>query len=100
MIVRQTACLLIAILSSCNLSAADPVLWYQQPANNAMTEALSIGNGRLGGLILGAPDRERIVVDEDSLWTGDEDPSGDYDKMGAYQFLGNLFIHLPGHENA
>jgi alpha-L-fucosidase 2 len=77
--------------------AGDLVLWYRQPARVPMTEALAIGNGRLGGLILGAPDKERIIVNEDSLWTGDENPSGNYDTMGAYQVLGELWVNLPGH---
>ncbi|HEY2083404.1 MAG TPA: glycoside hydrolase family 95 protein [Verrucomicrobiae bacterium] len=89
-----------AVFSLCNVMADDLVLWYQQPAKNAMTEGLPIGNGHLGGLILGEPERERIVLDEDSLWTGDENPSGNYDTMGAYQFLGDLFVNLPGHKNA
>ena len=65
-----------------------------------MNEALPIGNGRIGGLIFGAPQQERISVNEDSLWIGDENPSGNDNTMGAYQCLGNLFINLPGHENA
>ncbi len=79
-----------------NVSAGELVLWYRQPASNALTEALPIGNGSMGGLIFGVPGDERVVVDQDSLWTGDEDPSGDYDQMGAYQFLGDLRIHLRG----
>ncbi len=95
-----TICL--AILSgAASLTAADLTLWYQQPANDkkAMNEALPIGNGRLGGLIFGNPARERICLNEDSLWTGDENPSGNYDTMGAYQCLGNVFINLPGQTN-
>ena len=80
--------------------ASDLVLWYQQPATKPMNESLAIGNGRMGGLICGGAARERIVLNEDSLWTGDENPSGNYDKMGAYQMLGDLFVNLPGHENA
>jgi len=62
-----------------------------------MNETLPIGNGRIGGLIFGRPDRERISMNEDSLWTGGENPSGNNDTMGAYQVLGNVFINLPGH---
>jgi alpha-L-fucosidase 2 len=75
-------------------AAADLTLWYAQSAKNPMNEALAIGNGRMGGLIFGEPERERIVLNEDSLWTGDENPSGRYETMGAYQVLGNLFVHL------
>ena len=78
--------------------AADLTLWYQRPAADGMNEALPIGNGRMGGLIFGATARERINVNEDSLWTGDENPSGDDGRMGAYQVLGNVFVNLPGHE--
>jgi alpha-L-fucosidase 2 len=82
-----------------NAMADDLVLWYQQPAKDPITEGLPLGNGRMGGLILGGPETERIVLDENSLWTGDENPSGNYDTMGAYQYLGNLFIHLQGQNN-
>lgn len=77
-------------------------LWYEQPADNEkpMDEALPIGNGRMGALIFGVPGRERVNVNESSFWTGDDNPSGEYDTMGAYQTFGNLFVNLPGHEKA
>ncbi|MDB6035902.1 MAG: glycoside hydrolase family 95, partial [Verrucomicrobiales bacterium] len=115
---------ILILLGVVNVShASDLVLWYQQPVSGLkdepltsgkgqpalnlsggegshfMNEALPIGNGRLGGLIAGGTAHERIVLNEDSLWTGDENPSGDYDKMGAYQCLGDLLIHLPGLTN-
>jgi len=80
--------------------AGDLVLWYRQPANNPMNEALPVGNGRMGGLIFGTPERDRVVINEDSFWTGDDNPSGDYNRMGAYQVFGNVFVNLPGHEKA
>ena len=78
--------------------AADLTLWYQQPAINPMNETLPVGNGSVGALIFGAPQKERLSLNEDSLWTGGENPSGDYGGMGAYQVLGNVFINLPGHD--
>ena len=78
--------------------AADLTLWYQQPANNPMNETLPIGNGSLGALVFGASQKERLSINEDSLWTGDENLSGDYGGMGAYQVLGNVFVNLPGHD--
>jgi alpha-L-fucosidase 2 len=114
---------LILLIASASLFASDLVLWYQQPiggmtdepltsgkgqpvvgrgggrGSHFMNEALAIGNGRVGGLIAGGTTHERIVLNEDSLWTGDEDPSGNYDTMGAYQTLGDLLINLPDHEN-
>ena len=81
-------------------ASSNLVLWYEQPAKNPLTEGLPVGNGRLGALVCGAPERERLVVDEDSLWTGDENPSGNDGTMGAYQFLGDLLVELPGHQNS
>src|SRR5437899_3074131 len=89
---RFLVCSLFATLAH---AEGDLVLWYQKPAHEPMTEALPVGNGRLGGLILGGPEKERIIVNEDSLWTGDENPSGNDDTMGAYQVLGELLIQVP-----
>ncbi len=52
--------------------AADPAttLWYQQPATQWQTEALPIGNGRIGAMIFGGVGRERIGLNEESVWSG------------------------------
>jgi len=74
------------------------VLRYDAPAEKWETQALPIGNGRLGGMVFGGVPKERIQLNEDSLWTGDENASGNYGSMGAYQTLGDLFIELDGHD--
>ena len=61
-------------------------LWYDKPAKDWMTEALPIGNGRLGGMIFGGTETEHIQFNEISLWSGDEK------ETGAYQAFGDLFI--------
>lgn len=48
---------------------ADLELWYDAPARE-WTEALPIGNGRLGAMIFGVAERERLQLNEDTLWTG------------------------------
>jgi alpha-L-fucosidase 2 len=48
---------------------SDLKLWYRKPAK-AWTEALPIGNGRLGGMVFGGPAEERIQLNEDTLWSG------------------------------
>ncbi|MDB5326621.1 MAG: glycoside hydrolase family 95 protein [Phycisphaerales bacterium] len=75
------------------------MLIYDRPAADCMTEALPVGNGRLGGMIFGRPADERIVLNEISLWTGNDNPSGDDGTLGAYQTLGDLGLQLPGHEH-
>jgi len=50
-------------------------LWYRQPAQQ-WTEALPIGNGRLGAMIFGRTEVERIQLNEETVWTGGPyDPS-------------------------
>ena len=44
-------------------------LWYTTPAT-AWEEALPIGNGRIGAMIFGGVDEERIGLNEDTLWSG------------------------------
>ncbi len=44
-------------------------LWYRQPAT-LWTEALPLGNGRLGAMVFGGLGRERIQLNENSLWSG------------------------------
>ncbi len=46
------------------------ILWYQQPAG-IWTEALPVGNGRLGGMIYGSVQTEHIQLNEDTFWSGD-----------------------------
>ena len=47
-------------------------LWYKKPANlyYGWNEALPIGNGRLGAMVFGGVQRERIQLNEDSVWYG------------------------------
>jgi alpha-L-fucosidase 2 len=44
-------------------------LWYDAPAQ-AWTEALPVGNGRLGAMVFGGVARERMQLNEDTLWSG------------------------------
>ena len=44
-------------------------LWYQNPAEE-WTDALPVGNGRLGAMVFGGVERERIQLNEETLWDG------------------------------
>ncbi|MDQ8734684.1 glycoside hydrolase family 95 protein [Paenibacillus sp. LHD-38] len=48
---------------------AENRLWYKQPAS-IWEEALPVGNGKLGGMVFGDTKRERIALNEDSVWYG------------------------------
>src|SRR5690349_8656137 len=45
-------------------------LWYKQPSGNTWENALPIGNGRLGAMVYGNVDTERIQLNENTLWSG------------------------------
>jgi alpha-L-fucosidase 2 len=49
--------------------AADKRLWYEKAAK-LWTDALPIGNGRLGAMIFGKVQTERLQLNEDSVWFG------------------------------
>jgi alpha-L-fucosidase 2 len=44
-------------------------LWYRAPAAK-WTEAVPIGNGRLGAMVFGGVEREQLQLNEDTLWAG------------------------------
>ncbi len=58
-------------------------LWYTQPAT-AWTEALPVGNGRLGAMVFGGVATERLQLNEDTLWSG---CPKDCDNPAALQYL-------------
>jgi len=74
----------------------DDVLLLEKPAANWEKEAFPLGNGRLGCMVFGGIEEERIQFNVDSLWTGDENLSGNYkaDGMGWHQNFGNLYVAL------
>ncbi|MFC3199377.1 glycoside hydrolase N-terminal domain-containing protein [Parapedobacter deserti] len=57
-------------------------LWDNKPAVEWMTEAFPIGNGRIGGMVFGGIQQERIQFNKLSLWTGDEVNTGSYQAFG------------------
>ena len=68
-----TVLLFPVFFSSC--SEVDPVpagpeltLWYDEPAEE-WNEALPVGNGRLGAMVFGRTDVERLQLNEESIWS-------------------------------
>ena len=44
-------------------------IWMNRPAES-WNEALPVGNGRLGAMIFGGIEKERLQLNEESVWTG------------------------------
>ncbi|TCM78454.1 alpha-L-fucosidase 2 [Rhizobium sp. BK068] len=47
----------------------DNLLWYDSPAR-LWTDALPLGNGRLGAMVFGDPLSERLQINESTFWAG------------------------------
>jgi alpha-L-fucosidase 2 len=83
-------------------AASQLKLWYNSPGENGNCgQALMLGNGRIGGMTAGRVADDRIFLNDSSLWTGTENPSGKYDEpnanaFGSYQFFGTLNLNLSG----
>lgn len=65
-----------------DLFAQKYFLQETSPAQDWMTEAYPIGNGKLGAMIFSGVDTEQIQFNESSLWTGDEIETGEYQAFG------------------
>ena len=64
--------LLITSILFCSLGTVAQTnmeLWYKKPAQT-WTEALPVGNGRLGGMVYGDFRHEIIQLNEESVWAG------------------------------
>jgi len=78
-----------------NVYQNDQTLWYTQAASE-WEEALPLGNGRLGAMVFGDPIKERIQLNDDSLWPKDLDwthPEGtpeDLEEIRSLLFLGEI----------
>lgn len=61
---------IIAVLAAIDAAAAEPLkLWYSAPASE-WVEALPMGNSRMGAMIFGGVDSERIQLNDETFWSG------------------------------
>lgn len=85
----------IAILFSASTLVAQKQpelkLWYDKPAHDWMTSALPLGNGRLGAMVFGTVEKERIQFNDKTLWTGNKT------ERGAFQNFGDVYIEFENH---
>jgi alpha-L-fucosidase 2 len=79
------ACMIGQSILAKNISNADESLklWYTQPAKE-WTQALPVGNGRLGAMVFGTVETERLQLNEDTVWAGGPE---EQDRVGAYKYL-------------
>ena len=59
-------------------------LWYNTPSK-VWTDALAIGNGRLGAMVFGVPEHERLQLNDITVWSGGPEP--DQNRADSYKAL-------------
>jgi alpha-L-fucosidase 2 len=74
-----------AALAATAVHAGSPetTLWYGEPATR-FYQSLPLGNGRIGAMVFGGVDEERIVLNESSVWSGSPE---DNDRKSAHAVL-------------
>lgn len=79
--------LILVAATALNVAAraadSEPKLTYDKPAAK-WTEALPLGNGRIGAMVFGGTEDERLQINESTLWGGGPH---DYTNPGAYANL-------------
>ncbi|WP_420320035.1 glycosyl hydrolase family 95 catalytic domain-containing protein [Flagellimonas sp.] len=86
---KTTLAVLVIILGAFQLSSQTSEslkLWYKNPAVD-WNEALPVGNGRLGAMVFGGIQEERIQLNEETIWTKD----GEYkDRTHAHNYIDEI----------
>ncbi|MBL8759763.1 MAG: glycoside hydrolase family 95 protein [Phycisphaerae bacterium] len=74
-------------LSGVAAAGDEHVLWYAKPADveSGWTNALPIGNGRLGAMVFGGVTLERLQLNEDTVWAGPPVPEQPESAAGGVQ---------------
>lgn len=73
----------------------EQTLWYREAAEQ-WTDALPVGNGRLGAMIFGGVASERIALNEDTLWSGFP---RDWNNSSAKEHLGVVRAMVIGQQD-
>ena len=83
---RSVATLLLLLSAPLIAGAQQLSLRYDAPAKE-WTEALPLGNGRIGAMLFGGVQEEHLQINEDTLWGG---APHDYTNPEAYSHLSEL----------
>ncbi|GAB5561548.1 MAG: glycoside hydrolase family 95 protein [Synoicihabitans sp.] len=91
---RVSSLLIFVLFGNCGCGAEPDIqrwgdeftLWYDEPAEQ-WVEALPIGNGRLGAMVFGGVDNERLQLSEISLWSGRYEEPHEQNRMDAHEQL-------------
>jgi alpha-L-fucosidase 2 len=98
-------CLFFYSLSGIAQKNDFPRLWYKAPANSSVKDlpdgwtsdkewlnALPVGNGSLGAMVFGDVNKERLQLNEKSLWSGSPDDNDNPDASLALNEIRKLLF--------
>lgn len=74
--------LFLTVLLQTTAFSQDLKLWYSKPAKE-WVEALPLGNGRLGAMVFGNPVKDRIQLNEQTIWGGGPNRNDNPDALKA-----------------
>ncbi|HWD92009.1 MAG TPA: glycoside hydrolase family 95 protein [Verrucomicrobiae bacterium] len=74
---------IISLATTARAASPETSIWMDAPARN-FTQSSPMGNGRLGAMMFGGVNDERIVLNESSVWSGSRQ---DADRPDAYKVL-------------
>ena len=75
-----TAAFAAPAMDSSQNSANDNLLriWYDEPATDWQTQALAIGNGYMGGMVFGGVKKDKVHINEKTVWKGGPTATNNY----------------------
>lgn len=77
---KQLIITAIAMMALDASASQEHKLWYDKPAQ-VWTEALPLGNGRLGAMVYGNPGAEQIQLNEETIWAGQPNNNANPDAL-------------------
>jgi alpha-L-fucosidase 2 len=92
---RKLNCLLLFCCVAFAGKAQQPKtlkLWYKQPAGTTWTNALPVGNGRLGAMVYGNPQQDVIKLNESTVWSGGPNRNDNPDARAALPTIRQLIF--------
>ena len=66
---KKIIVLTLSLLTTMCVAAQDLRLWYSRPAKT-WTEALPLGNSRMGAMVFGGIEEEELQLNEETFWAG------------------------------
>jgi alpha-L-fucosidase 2 len=92
--IKQCLIFIIAgslIGTSSVFATAERRLWFDKPAVH-FTESCPLGNGRLGAMLLGGIDEERLILNESGMWSGSPQASDRTDAASVLPEIRRLLL--------